>query len=199
MVNSMRYRLKIACMLLLVALAVPSLSVAGVLDHVVLDIDGNEVDLRDYKGQVVMIVNVASKSALTFHYEELERLYRLFSSQGFTVLAFPANNFANHEPGTNEEIKEFCAAKYGVTFPMFSKISVKGEDRAELYRDLTSEEGSGVFAGEILWNFTKFLINREGEVVARLEPRVRPFAGWVQDEIQTELKRGSEEEPPAEE
>ncbi len=195
--NSMKYRAKIASVLLLVALAAPSLSVAGVLDHVVRDIDGNEVDLRDYKGQVVMIVNVASKCGLTFHYEELERLYKKFASQGFAVLAFPANNFANQEPGTNEEIKEFCATEYGVSFPMFSKISVKGEDQAELYRDLTSVEGSGEFAGEITWNFAKFLINREGEVVARLEPRVRPFQGWVQAEIQKELEKGREE-PPAE-
>ena len=139
----MRLKPKIACVLIFVAVSVPSLSVAGLLDQVVRDIDGNEVDLRDYKGQVVMIVNVASKCGLTYQYEDLERLYKRFASQGFTILAFPANNFAHQEPGTDAEIKAFCAAKYGVDFPMFSKISVKGEDQAPLYRELTSEEGSG--------------------------------------------------------
>ena len=150
----MRSEVKIACMLIFVALTVPSLAVAGVLDRVVRDIDGTEVDLREYKGQVVMIVNVASKGGLTYQYADLEHLYERFVTQGFTILAFPANNFANQEPGTNAEIKEFCTAKYAVTFPMFSKISVKGEDQALLYQELTSEEGSGEFAGEIVWNFT---------------------------------------------
>lgn len=189
----MRSEVKIVCMLFFVALIVPSLAVAGVLDRVVRDIDGKEVDLRDYKGQVVMIVNVASKCGLTYQYKELEQLYERFASQGFTILAFPANNFANQEPGTNAEIKEFCTTKYAVTFPIFSKISVRGEDQAPLYQELTSEEDSGEFAGEILWNFTKFLVNREGEVVARLEPRVQPFTEWVQGRIEEELTSGEEE------
>jgi len=189
----MRYEVKIAWVALLVVLTGPSLSVAGVLDHVVRDIDGDEVDLRDYKGQVVMIVNVASKCGLTYQYEQLESIYKQFAPQGFAVLAFPANNFAMQEPGTNAEIKEFCTAKYGVTFPMFSKISVKGEDQVPLYRELTSKEGSGEFAGEIVWNFTKFLVNRDGEVVARFEPRVRPEARWVQLILEEELKEAQGE------
>ena len=191
--------MRVALTVLMVGgLAVPAFSEgAKITDHIVKNIDGEDVDLKDYEGKVLLVVNVASKCGLTYHYEGLERLYKLFASQGFTILAFPANNFANQEPGTNEEIKEFCATKYGVTFPMFSKISVRGEDQAPLYRDLTSEEGSGEFAGEILWNFAKFLIDREGEVVARLEPRVRPFAPWVQAEIEKELKKG-QEEPQAE-
>lgn len=195
----MRYKVTIAWVVLWAALMAPSLAGAGVLDHVVRDIDGNEVDLRDYKGRVVMIVNVASKCGLTYQYEQLQRVHTRFAPRGFAVLGFPANDFANQEPGTDAEIKEFCTDKYSVTFPMFSKISVKGDDQAPLYRALTSVEGSGDFAGEIVWNFAKFLISREGEVVARFEPRMRADARWVQERIEKELKEGQEEAEAEEE
>ena len=179
--------LRIATFVGCMAMSAFAFAGANVLDHTMRDIDGNEVDLSEFKGNVVMIVNVASKCGLTYQYEDLRRLHRRFAPRGFAVLAFPANNFANQEPGTDAEIKEFCTTKYNVQFPLFSKISVTGEDQTPLYRELTSFESNGEFAGEILWNFTKFLVNREGRVVARFRPRLRPDMRYVQDRIEEEL------------
>jgi glutathione peroxidase len=152
-------------------------------DFTMTTIDGQERPLREYEGKVVMVVNVASKCGLTPQYEALERLYEEKKDEGFVILAFPANNFGGQEPGTNEEIKTFCTERYEVTFPLFAKISVKGEDQHELYRWLTSQpkpqEGGqaaepGAVGGEIAWNFTKFLIGPDGKPVARFEPRTTP-------------------------
>lgn len=145
-----------------------------VLDLVVKDIDGNEVNLSKYQGQVVLVVNVASKCGLTKQYKELEALYDQFGDKGFVILGFPCNQFMNQEPGSEAEIKQFCQSKYEVSFPLFSKIAVNGEKRAELYQRLTALETKPVGAGDISWNFEKFLIDRNGQVIARFSPRTTP-------------------------
>src|SRR5688572_23850569 len=146
----------------------------SVLDFKVRDIDGNEVKLKKFKGNVLLIVNVASKCGYTPQYESLQATYLKYKDQGFSTLAFPANNFGGQEPGTAAEIKEFCESKYKVTFPMFAKISVKGEDQDPLYKFLTSKETNPDFAGDITWNFNKFLIDRKGKVVARFTSKDKP-------------------------
>ncbi len=158
-------------------------------DIKVTDIDGNEFTLGKYKGNVLLIVNVASKCGYTPQYEGLQKIYEKYKDKGFYVLGFPANNFANQEPGTNEEIKEFCQTKYRVTFPMFAKISVKGDDIHPLYRFLTNKETNPNFAGEITWNFNKFLIDREGNVVARFSSKDAPESEAVTRKIEEYLAR----------
>ena len=142
----------------------------SVLDFHVKDIDGKDVDLAKYKGKVCLIVNTASQCGLTPHYTDLEALYEKHKDQGFEVLAFPANEFGKQEPGSNEEIKEFCTSKYKVSFPLFSKIVVMGKGIDPVYDYLTSEKTNPKFAGKITWNFTKFLVNHKGEVIARFKP-----------------------------
>jgi glutathione peroxidase len=151
------------------------------------DIDGKPVDLAKYKGDVVLIVNVASQCGLTPQYTALESTYEKYKEKGFTVLGFPANEFGHQEPGSNEEIKSFCSSKYKVTFPMFSKIVVKGEGIDPLYQFLTSKETNPKFPGEISWNFAKFLVNRKGEVIARFSPRDEPDSEKVVKAIETAL------------
>lgn len=146
----------------------------SVLDFKMRDIDGKDVKLKKYKGSVLLVVNVASKCGYTPQYEALQATYAKYKDQGFSVLGFPANNFGSQEPGAETEIKEFCTSKYHVTFPMFAKISVKGDDQDPLYSFLTSKDTDPEFAGDIKWNFSKFLIDRKGKVVARFEPKVKP-------------------------
>lgn len=135
-------------------------------------IDGAEQPLSDYQGQVLLLVNVASKCGNTPQYEGLERLYETYRERGLAVLGFPANEFGGQEPGTDEEIQEFCSATYGVQFPMFSKIVVKGEGIHPLYERLTSlPEPIG---GEVRWNFQKYLVDREGNVVQKFHPKMQP-------------------------
>ncbi len=150
----------------------PASDSAYALGFTVNRIDGTPERLDAYKGKVILIVNVASQCGLTPQYEALEALYEARKDRGFVILAFPANNFGAQEPGTNQEIAEFCSSKFSVTFPMFEKISVKGEDQAPLYRMLTGLPAP--LGGEPKWNFTKFLVDREGRVVERLEPRTAP-------------------------
>lgn len=138
------------------------------------DIDGNPVSLKTFEGRVVLVVNTASKCGLTPQYEGLQALYEKYREKGFVILGFPANNFRNQEPGSNEEIKAFCTENYGVGFPMFGKISVKGEDIHPLYELLTSGAGNPELAGEITWNFEKFLFDREGRPAGRFQPRTAP-------------------------
>jgi len=138
------------------------------------DIEGNEVALSKYKGKVILIVNVASKCGFTPQYEGLEKLYDTYKEEGFVILGFPSNQFSQQEPGTNQEIKEFCSLTYGVSFDMFSKIDVNGENTIPLYRYL-KKEASGVFGTQsIKWNFTKFLINKEGKVITRYGSTTKP-------------------------
>ena len=164
-------------------------STSGPLDFVVKDIDGNDYNLAQLKGQVVMVVNVASKCGLTPQYKGLEALYDKYKDQGLVVVGFPANNFKEQEPGTNEQIKEFCTSKYDVSFPMMSKISVKGEDKHPLYKFLTEEQTAGEFKGEIGWNFTKFLIDKNGNVFARFASKTKPEDESVTKAIEQALAR----------
>ena len=133
------------------------------------DAAGKKTSLADYKGQVVLVVNVASKCGLTPQYEGLEATYQKYKDKGFVVLAFPCNDFNGQEPGTIEEIQKFCKTKYDVTFPLMEKISVKGDDQHKLYEELTGEKGA--FPGDVKWNFGKFLIGRDGKPIARFEPK----------------------------
>lgn len=143
------------------------------------DIDGNPVSLKTFEGRVILIVNTARKCGLTPQYEGLQALYEKYKEKDFVILGFPANNFRNQEPGSNEEIKAFCAENYGVGFPMFAKISVKGEDIHPLYEFLTTGAGNSELAGEITWNFEKFLFGRDGRPAARFVPRTAPLSEEV--------------------
>lgn len=150
--------------------------VNSVLDFKMKNIDGEEEALSDYKGDVLLLVNVASECGLTPQYEGLETIYRRYQDKGFKILGFPANNFGAQEPGTDLEIKKFCTGKYDVTFPMFSKVSVKGDDQCDLYKYLTDTEKHGEqIGGEVKWNFQKYLIDRNGKLIARFNPKVKPL------------------------
>ncbi|MGC8738827.1 MAG: glutathione peroxidase [Candidatus Hydrogenedens sp.] len=151
-------------------------------------IEGQEVDLQQYKGKVVMIVNTASRCGFTPQYQQLESLYQKYKDRGFVILGFPANNFMNQEPGSNEEIKKFCDINYKISFPLFEKVSVDGSDICPLYKFLTSKDNAP-FDGSIKWNFTKFLIGKDGKTVARFEPKVKPDDSKVIETIESELDR----------
>jgi len=160
---------------------------AYVLDHKVQSIENEEIDLNQYKGDVVMIVNVASKCGLTPQYEQLQALHEKYKDKGLRIVGFPANNFMGQEPGTNAEILTFCSTTYGVEFDMMAKISVKGDDQAPLYTELTSAEANEGFDGDIQWNFEKFLVGRDGRVAARFDPRTKPNDEKVIAAIEGEL------------
>jgi len=145
----------------------------SIFDYKMKDIDGKEVSLDKYKGKVILVVNVASKCGYTPQYEGLQKLYERYKDNGLVILGFPANNFNGQEPGSDEEIKQFCTLNYGVEFPMFSKVSVKGEDQAELFSFLTQAQNPD-FTGDIKWNFEKFLINKEGDLIRRFRSNVEP-------------------------
>jgi glutathione peroxidase len=159
----------------------------GPLEFTMTSIDGQSVELSSYTGQVILMVNVASKCGLTPQYEGLQALYEEYKDDGFTILAFPANNFLGQEPGTNEEIQSFCSVNYGVTFPLFAKISVKGKDQHPLYQYLTDKK-SHDFGGGIHWNFEKFLIGRDGKIKARFSPKTKPQDEAIITAIENELK-----------
>jgi glutathione peroxidase len=152
------------------------------------DIDGNTVKLARYQGDVIMVVNVASKCGNTPQYADLQKMYDKYKKQGFVILGFPANDFGKQEPGDNKTIKEFCTSKYNVTFPMFSKIVVKGDGQDPLYKFLTDKETDEKFAGDIDWNFAKFIINRKGEVIARFPAGTKPFTPEVVAVVEKELE-----------
>ena len=172
----------------LLIMATSLFAASGVYSYTLNSIDGKPAPLAEYKGKVVLIVNVASQCGYTPQYSALEAIYEKYKDQGFVILGFPANNFGAQEPGTNEEIKTFCSRKYSVTFPMFSKISVKGTDQAPLYSYLTKETGPGI-SGDIKWNFTKFLVDRSGSVVQRFEPAVTPDSEEMVGAIENQLKQ----------
>jgi len=151
-------------------------------------IDGKPLPLANFKGKVVLVVNVASRCGFTPQYSALESTYEKYKDQGFVILGFPANNFGSQEPGTNQEIKTFCQTKYSVTFPMYAKVSVKGDDQTPLYSYLT-EQADPALAGEIKWNFTKFLVDRNGNVLKRFEPDVTPDSPEVIAAIEKALKQ----------
>ncbi|MBU1693699.1 MAG: glutathione peroxidase [Verrucomicrobia bacterium] len=161
--------------------------VKTVHDVVVKDIEGRAVPLSGYKGKVLLIVNVASRCGFTPQYDGLQKLYERYMEAGLVVLGFPANNFMNQEPGSDAEILQFCTTQFCVTFPMFSKISVKGANIHPLYKFLTSEETNPGFAGAISWNFNKFLVGRDGAVVARFGSRDKPESSEVMQAVEKAL------------
>ena len=160
----------------------------SIYDFTLKDIDHKEVNLATYRGKVVLVVNVASRCGFTPQYEGLQKLYAKYKDRGFVILGFPANNFMAQEPGTDEEIKTFCSAKYNVSFPIFSKISVKGDDIHPLYKFLTSKETNPDFGGDIKWNFSKFLLDKNGKIVARFEPAVKPESDPMVQAIEKALE-----------
>jgi glutathione peroxidase len=150
-------------------------------------LDGKEVDLAKYEGKVVMIVNVASKCGLTPQYNELQALHEKYHDKGLAILAFPCNQFGKQEPGSADEIREFCTKNYGVSFDLFSKIDVNGDNACDLYKYLTSLDTKPKDKGKISWNFEKFLLDRQGKVVARFEPKTKPDAPEVISELEKAL------------
>lgn len=164
-------------------------AVTSPLEFTVTTIEGEEVDLGIYYGDVVLVVNTASKCGLTKQYKQLQALHEQYDKVGLSILGFPANNFGKQEPGTNEDISKFCQKNYGVEFDMFAKVSVKGDDITPLYAYLTSVKTKPKEAGVISWNFEKFLIGRDGTVVARFAPRTKPDAKEVLKAIEAELAK----------
>ena len=163
--------------------------VAPALNFKMKCLDGKDMDLSQYQGKVVLIVNVASQCGYTPQYKGLQQIYDKYKDEGLVVLGVPANEFGRQEPGTNEEIAKFCESKYGVTFPMTQKVVVKGRGMTPLYQYLTSKETDPKFGGDIKWNFTKFLVGRNGEVVSRFEPKVTPESKEMTEAVEAELKK----------
>lgn len=151
------------------------------------NIQGEPVELNQYSGKVILIVNTASKCGFTYQYDGLEELYQKYKEQGFVILGFPANDFLKQEPGSNEEIAEFCRLNFGVTFPMFSKISVKGKGIHPLYEYLTSDDSGHEFGGKISWNFNKFLISKEGKVIDRFGSKQKPESEKIIEAVEKAL------------
>ncbi len=181
---------KLFSMLLLsLAATLAAAQAHNIYDFTLKSIDGQPVTLKSYSGKVVMLVNVASKCGFTPQYAGLESLYEKYKDRGFVIVGVPANNFAQQEPGTNEEIKTFCSRKYNVTFPMMAKVSVLGDDETPLYRFLTDKSSNPQVGGDIKWNFTKFLFDRNGRPVARFEPATTPDSPEVQAAIESALSK----------
>ena len=179
----------ILILMLCVACASLSAEPKSIYDFTMRTIDGDHVSLKSYQGKVVLLVNVASKCGFTPQYAGLEALYEKYKDRGLVIVGVPANNFMSQEPGTDEEIKKFCSNKYNVTFPMMSKVSVKGDDKTPLYVFLTGKDTDPKFGGDIKWNFTKFLFDRNGNPIARFEPKVTPDSPEVTAAIESALAR----------
>ena len=169
----------------LIVMSATVLRAGSIHDIAVKDIDGKDTTLGAYKGKVLLVVNVASKCGLTPQYKALEATHEKYKDKSFSVLGFPCNQFAGQEPGTNEEIKQFCSSKYNVTFPLFDKIDVNGAKRHPLYVALAGKESP--FPGDIKWNFGKFLIGKDGKIIKRFEPRTAPDAPEVVQAIEAAL------------
>ena len=161
----------------------------SIYDFTMRSIDHQNVSLKDFSGKVVLLVNVASKCGFTPQYAALESLYEKYKDKGFVIVGVPANNFMSQEPGTNAEIKTFCTNKYNVTFPMMSKVSVKGDGKDPLYTFLTGKDTDPQFGGDIKWNFTKFLFDRTGKPVARFEPATTPDSPEVISAVEAALAK----------
>jgi glutathione peroxidase len=176
-------------LILMLCAACASLSAApkSIYDFNLKTIDGEHVSLKTYQGKVVLLVNVASKCGFTPQYTALEAIYEKYKDRGLVIVGIPANNFGSQEPGTDEEIKKFCSSKYMVKFPMMSKVSVLGDDKTPLYIFLTGKDTDPKFSGDIKWNFTKFLFDRNGNPVARFEPNITPDSPEVTAAIESAL------------
>ncbi len=194
---------KHALLLLTVVVTVPGCSasndneqeapkVSKPLSFTMKSLDGKDVDLRKYEGKVVLIVNVASKCGLTPQYEQLQALHDKYAEDGLAILGFPCNQFLWQEPGNAGQIQEFCRVNYGVTFDMFAKVNVKGNEACDLYKTLTALDTKPVGPGKISWNFEKFIIGRDGEVVARFSPRTKPDDPAILKVIEDELAKEPE-------
>lgn len=162
-------------------------AVPALLNFTMNSLEGKPVNLSKYQGKVVLMVNVASQCGYTPQYKGLETLHEKYKDKGLVILGFPANNFGQQEPGSDQEIGEFCQKNYGVKFDMFAKVSVKGEDQCGLYQHLTSSDTDPQFAGEVKWNFEKFLINRDGKIVNRFRSKVAPDSDDMVKAIEAEL------------
>jgi len=160
----------------------------SIYDFTMKTIDGKEKSLADYKGDVLLVVNVASLCGYTPQYKDLEEVYEKYKEKGFHILAFPANNFGEQEPGTDSEIKTFCESKYSVTFDLFSKISVKGDDQHPLYRYITKDSP---FPGDVKWNFQKYLVDKKGNIVAMFPSRVKPTDKQFIEKVESLLAQGA--------
>jgi glutathione peroxidase len=178
--------IKFLCCALLLGASVMAAD-KNVYDFTLNSIEGQPAPLAAYRGKVVMVVNVASRCGFTPQYTALEAVYEKYKDRGFVIIGVPANNFGSQEPGTNQEIKTFCTSKYHVTFPMMSKVSVKGDDKAPLYQYLTDTSANPNTGGDIKWNFTKFLVGPDGHVITRFEPDVTPDAPQVTAAIEKAL------------
>jgi glutathione peroxidase len=174
-------------MLLGLAIGAMAFAASSVYDFTLNSIDGAPTPLSSFKGKVVLLVNVASKCGYTPQYAGLEKLYETYKNKGFVIVGVPANNFGAQEPGSNEEIKTFCSRNYNVTFPMMSKVSVKGADTTPLYQYLTDKSTNPKTGGDIKWNFTKFLVSRDGKILKRFESKVKPDAPEVTQAIDAAL------------
>jgi glutathione peroxidase len=166
-------------------MATLSLGATSLYEIPVKDIDGKNTSLNAYKGKVMLIVNVASKCGYTPQYDGLETTYEKYKAKGFAVLGFPCNQFGGQEPGTNEEIKQFCSSKYHVTFPMYDKIDVNGANRHPLYVELAGEKSP--FPGDIKWNFGKFLVGKDGKIIKRFDSKVKPDSPEMTEAIEAAL------------
>jgi glutathione peroxidase len=181
-------RLKLATVILLGLFTMATqASAAGIYDFTLPSIEGKPMPLSDFKGKVILVVNVASRCGYTPQYSALESVYEKYKDQGFVILGFPANNFGAQEPGSNAEIKTFCSRNYNVSFPLYSKVSVKGDDETPVYQYLTKKTQPEL-TGDIKWNFTKFLVDRQGNVVHRFEPAVTPDSPEIVSAIERLLK-----------
>jgi glutathione peroxidase len=180
---------KLSLMILMLCVACASLAAQSksIYDFTMKSIDGQQVSLGGYSGKVVLLVNVASKCGFTPQYTALEAVYEKYKDRGLVIVGIPANNFAQQEPGTDDEIKKFCSSKYNVTFPMMAKVSVLGDDKTPLYSFLTDKSANPQIGGDIKWNFTKFLFDRSGKPVARFEPATTPDSPEVTAAIEAAL------------
>jgi glutathione peroxidase len=165
--------------------AIVPVSAKSIYEVPLKDIDGKETSLKPFQHKVLLIVNVASKCGLTPQYEALEKTQQMYKDQGFSVLGFPCNQFAGQEPGSNQEIKEFCSVNYKVSFPLFDKLDVNGKNRHPLYQELAGDKSP--YPGDIKWNFAKFLIGRDGKILKRFEPKVKPDSPEVIQAIEEAL------------
>src|SRR5580693_9151270 len=179
-------------LLVLAALALASANAFGassIYDFTLDALNGTPTPLANFKGKVMLVVNVASQCGYTYQYEGLQALYIKYKDRGLVLTGFPANNFGGQEPGSDAEIGAFCKSKFGVTFPMFSKISVAGSDKAPLYQFLTDKTANPKTGGEIPWNFTKYLVDRNGKVIERFEPAVEPQSKELVAAVESTLKK----------
>ena len=171
------------------AMSIAAFAASSVHEFTMKSIDGKPVNLSSYKGKVLLLVNVASKCGYTPQYTALQALHEKYKDRGLLVVGIPANNFGGQEPGSDEEIKTFCSRNYNVSFPMMSKVSVKGDDETPLYQYLTDPSANPATAGDVKWNFTKFLVGKDGKVIGRFESKVKPDAPELTTAIDRALGR----------